>query len=136
MGNPCHVPFPKTMETTPNFDYRHQQGHKQFATLQSELNVTEVNSSRMEHPTPSPLEDELGNSLQGLRAHGCSRARAQDASSSAYHVMSEKLMRENSIVDEELDVNDSNIYLELEDLITKPTDWSVGSASGLVEQTS
>ena len=48
----------------------------------------------------------------------------------------EKLMRENSIVDEELDVNDSNIYLELEDLITKPTDWSVGSASGLVEQTS
>ncbi|KAG4959178.1 hypothetical protein JHK82_035882 [Glycine max] len=139
MGTPCHVPFPKTMETTPDFDHRHQQGHKQFATLQSELNglLSEtVNTGRMEHPTPSPLEDELCSSLQGLRAHGISRASAQDASSSAYHVMSEKLMRENSIVDEELDVNDSNIYLELEDLITKPTDWSVGSASGLVEQTS
>ncbi|CAJ1941661.1 unnamed protein product [Sphenostylis stenocarpa] len=137
MGNPCHVPFPKTMETTPNVDYRHQS-HKQFPSLQSELDgfLSEtVNISRMEHPTPSPLEDDLCNPVQGLRPHGCSRPNAPDASS-AYHVMSEKLMRENSIVDEELDVNDSNIYLELEDLITKPTDWSLGSASGLVEQTS
>ncbi|TKY54471.1 Heat stress transcription factor A-2 [Spatholobus suberectus] len=135
MGTPCHVTtLPKTMETTPNVDYRHQ-GHKQFPTMQSELNgfLSEtVNTSGMEYPTPSPLEDELCSSVQGLRAHGCSRASEQDASS-AYHVMSEKLMRESSLVDEELDVNDSNIYLELEDLITKPTDW-VGSASGLVGQ--
>ncbi|ESW26630.1 hypothetical protein PHAVU_003G135200 [Phaseolus vulgaris] len=137
MGNPCSVPFPKTMGTTPNVDYRHQT-HKQFPSMQSELEgfLSEtVNISKLEHPTPSPLEDELCNSVQGLRAHGCSSANAPDASS-AYHVMSEKLMRENSLVDEELDVNDSNIYLELEDLITKPTDWSLGSTFGLVEQTS
>jgi len=123
MGNPCYVPFPNTMGTTPNVDYRHQT-HQQFPSMQSELDgfLSEtVNISKMEHPTPS--------------SHGRSTANASDASS-AYHVMSEKLMRENSVVDEELDVNDSNIYLELEDLITKPTDWSLGSASGLVQQTS
>jgi len=139
MGNPCYVPFPNTMGTTPNVDYRHQtHQHQQFPSTQSDLNgfLSEtVNINKMEHPTPSPLEDEICNPVQGLRAQGCSSANAADASS-AYHVMSEKLMRENSVVDEELDVNDSNIYLELEDLITKPTDWSLGSASGLVQQTS
>ncbi|XP_027918015.1 heat shock factor protein HSF30-like [Vigna unguiculata] len=137
MGNPCYVPFPNTVETTPNVDYR-PQNHKQFPSMQSELDefLSEtVNINKMEHPTPSPLEDQLCNPVQGSRAHGCSSANAPDASS-AYHVMSEKLMRENSVVDEELDVNDSNIYLELEDLITKPSDWSLGTASGLVEQTS
>ncbi|XP_027332454.1 heat stress transcription factor A-2-like [Abrus precatorius] len=137
LGTPCHVTFPKAMETDPDVDYRHQS-HKQFATLQSELNglVAETaNTSMMEPPTPSPMEDGLRSSMQGLRAYG-SRSSVQDVPSvSAYHVMSEKLMGENSVVDEELDVNDSNIYLELEDLITKPTDW-VGSASGLVGQTS
>jgi heat shock transcription factor len=95
-----------------------------------------MNTSREEQPNFSPLEDELCSSIRGLRGCG-SRASAQQEvpSASAYHVMSEKLMRENSVVDEELDVNDSNIYLELEDLITKPGDW-VGSASGLVGQTS
>ncbi|KAK7329009.1 hypothetical protein VNO77_23153 [Canavalia gladiata] len=38
----------------------------------------------------------------------------------AYDAMSEKLMGESYVVDEEMDVNGSNIYLELEDLITKP----------------
>ncbi|KAK7265385.1 hypothetical protein RJT34_33004 [Clitoria ternatea] len=136
LGTPCHVTFPKTMDTTPSVDFRHQS-HKQFAALQSELNglLSEtVNSSRMEPSTPSLMEDELcSSSVQGLRAH-VSRANTQDASS-AYHVVSEKLMGENHVADEELDVNDSNIYLELEDLITKPSDW-VGSASGLVGQTS
>ncbi|KAL2338736.1 hypothetical protein Fmac_013182 [Flemingia macrophylla] len=136
MGAPCNATFPRAMETTSSVDYRHQ-GHEQFPILQSELNgfLSETtNTSSMEHPIPSPLEDELCSSVQGLRAN-CTRSSEQDTSS-AYHVMSEKLMRENSLVgEEELDVNDSNIYLELEDLITKPTDW-VGSAGGLVGQTS
>ncbi|KAK7388209.1 hypothetical protein VNO78_23018 [Psophocarpus tetragonolobus] len=136
MGTPCPVTFSKAMEIDPNVDYRHQgHSHKQFPTLQSDLNgllSESVNTSSIGHPTPSPMEHELCNSVQGLRANSYSRVNAQEASS-AYHVMSEKLMRENSVVDEELDVNDSNIYLELEDLITKPTDW-IGS--GLVEQTS
>ncbi|KAK4257797.1 hypothetical protein QN277_007335 [Acacia crassicarpa] len=73
---------------------------------------------------------------QGLRTNNnASRASAaNDVSSAACCMMSEKLMEENSVVEEGLDVNDSNIYLELEDLIGKPTDC-VGSASGLVGQT-
>jgi len=55
--------------------------------------------------------------------------------SSAYHAMSEQLMLENFVVDEELKLNYSNIYLELEDLITKPTNRFLGFAFGLVEQT-
>ncbi|KAJ1433390.1 Winged helix-like DNA-binding domain superfamily [Sesbania bispinosa] len=138
LGTQCPVTFPKkALETIPNVDYGYRhQGREQFATLQSELNglMSEtVNTSKMEPPAPSPLENELCSSVQGLRAYG-SRASGQDVSS-AYHVMSEKLLGENSGVDEELDVNDSNIYLELEDLISKPADW-VGSASGLVGQTS
>ncbi|KAK7329677.1 hypothetical protein VNO77_23852 [Canavalia gladiata] len=125
LGTPCHVTFP----STPNVDYRHQGFQSELNGLLSET----VNTGRMEPPTHSTVEDGLCSSVQGLRAYG-SRTGARDVSS-AYHVMSEKLMGENPVVDEELDVNDSNIYLELEDLITKPADW-VGSASGLVGQTS
>ncbi|XP_061361470.1 heat shock factor protein HSF30-like [Gastrolobium bilobum] len=134
LGTEGPLSFPKVMETKPDVDYR-CQGYEQFNTLQSELNglLSEtVNTSRMETPSPSP--NELCSSVQGLRPGYGSRPSAQDVSS-AYDVMSEKLLEENSVVDEELDVNDSNIYLELEDLISKPADW-VGSASGLVGQTS
>ncbi|MED6207626.1 hypothetical protein PIB30_037413 [Stylosanthes scabra] len=131
----------RLLEPAPSgVDYRSQQGHEQFATLQSELdgllseNVM-CTSNKMDHTVPSPLEGELCNKVQGLRSYGSSRG--SDVPS-AYHAMSENLLAENNGgADEELDVNDSNIYLELEDLITKPTDW-VGSASvgGLVGQTS
>lgn len=109
---------------------------EQFATLQSELNglfSENLNTEKMEPPVSTSMEDGLCSSLHEFRAYG-SRQNVQDVSS-AYHVMSEKLLGENSVVDEEMDVNDSNIYLELEDLISKPTDW-IGSASGLVGQTS
>ncbi|KAE9609899.1 hypothetical protein Lal_00006131 [Lupinus albus] len=133
MGAQCPINCPKAMETnnTLNVDYR-DQGHEQFTTLQSDLTglLSEgVNNNSM------GMEDELCRSVQGLRGYG-SRTNGNDVSS-AYHVVSEKLMRENSVIDEEQleDVNDSNIYLELEDLISKPSDW-VGLASGLVGQTS
>ncbi|OMO91685.1 Heat shock factor (HSF)-type, DNA-binding protein [Corchorus olitorius] len=60
--------------------------------------------------------------------------------SSVYHVMSENLLGESSVVEnptneDQLSVNDSKIYLELEDLINwKPCSWG-GFASELVEQT-
>ncbi|OIV99751.1 hypothetical protein TanjilG_26089 [Lupinus angustifolius] len=129
LGGQC----PKTMETnTLNADYR-DQGHEQFTTLQSDL--TGLLSESVNNNSCMGMEDELCRSVQGLRGYGSRTNNGKDVSS-AYHVVSEKLMRENSVVDEEqLDVNDSNIYLELEDLITKPSDW-VGSASGLVGQTS
>lgn len=117
-------------------DYR-SQGREQFDTLQTELNglyTENVNIGRTEPPFSDPLENGFVSSLDETRACGGPRQNAQDVSS-AYHVMSEKLLSENSVVDEEIDVNDSNIYLELEDLISKPTDWG-GSASGLIGQTS
>jgi heat shock transcription factor len=118
-------------------DYR-TQGCQQFATLQSDLNglfPENMNTGRMEPPpVPTRMENGLCGTLHELKGCGGSRQSVQDVSS-AYHVMSENLLGENSVVDEEMDVNDSNIYLELEDLITKPTDWG-GSASGLVGQTS
>ncbi|XP_028787453.1 heat shock factor protein HSF30 [Neltuma alba] len=132
LGNHCPVNFPKAMDTSPDVDYR--QGNKDLASLQSELNglLSEtVNNSRTQPAAPSALKDELRS--PGLRTNA-SRASANDASSAACCMMSEKLMEENSVVEEGLDVNDSNIYLELEDLISKQTDW-VGSASGLVGQT-
>ncbi|CAL0325527.1 unnamed protein product [Lupinus luteus] len=132
LGAQCPINCPKAMETnTLNADYR-DQGHEQFTTLQSDL--TGLLSESVNNNSSMGMEDELCRSVQGLRDYG-SRTNGKDVSS-AYHVVSEKLMRENSVVDEEqLDVNDSNIYLELEDLISKPSDW-VGSASGLVGQTS
>lgn len=131
LGPQCPISFPKAMGTTPNVDYR-DQGHEQCLTLQSDL--TGLLSESVTNTSSMAMEDELCSPVQGLRAYG-SRTSGHDASS-AYHVVSEKLMGENSVVgEEELDVNDSNIYLELEDLISKPADW-MGSASGLVGQTS
>lgn len=133
LGTHYPVNFPKAMDTIQGVDYR-QQVHRELSSLQSELTgilSQTVSTSRMEPPVPSPMEDERSH-IQGLRGN-TSRASANDVSS-ACCIMSEKLMEENSSVDEELDVNDSNIYLELEDLISKPSDW-VGSASGLVGQT-
>jgi len=136
-GNIDMVKRPRLLGTQgTSVDYR-CQGREQFATLQSELNglfPENMNTGRMEPPVSTPMEDGLCSSLHDLRACGGSRQSVQDATS-AYHVMSEKLLGENSVVDEEMDVNDSNIYLELEDLISKPTDWG-GSVSGLVGQTS
>ncbi|KAK7291832.1 hypothetical protein RIF29_07287 [Crotalaria pallida] len=137
-GAQCPINFPKAVETstTPNIvDYRDQQSHEQFPTLQSELAglLTEsVNTNSMD------MDVELCSHVQqGLRGYG-SRTNGHDVcSASAYHVVSEKLMRENSVVDEEqLDVNDSNIYLELEDLISKPAEWVGSAASGLVARVS
>ncbi|GAU34791.1 hypothetical protein TSUD_205950 [Trifolium subterraneum] len=137
-GNIDMVKKPRLLGTQgTSVDYR-SQGCQQFATLQSELNglfPENMNTGRMEPPpVPTPMENGLCGSLHELKACGGSRQNVQDVSS-AYHVMSENLLGENSVIDEEMDVNDSNIYLELEDLITKPTDWG-GSASGLVGQTS
>lgn len=53
---------------------------------------------------------------------------------SVYNVMSDNLLGDYSIFDEELAVNDSKFYHELEDLIAKPRDWG-GYFSSLMEQT-
>ncbi|EOY30411.1 hypothetical protein SCA6_011832 [Theobroma cacao] len=90
------------------------------------------NNNQMENEFSASMEDGLCCSLQDQKS-------SVPEMSSVYHVMSENLLGESSIVDnvtnEELSVNDSKIYLELEDLINwKPCSWG-GFASELVEQT-
>ncbi|XP_041004102.1 heat stress transcription factor A-7a-like [Juglans microcarpa x Juglans regia] len=72
-------------------------------------------------------------SLEDQNINVMSRRSSSPNISSVYDVMSEKLLEDNLIVDEELAVNDSKFYSELEDLIVKPDDWG-GIAGGLVEQ--
>ncbi|XP_018845303.2 heat shock factor protein HSF30-like [Juglans regia] len=72
-------------------------------------------------------------SLEDQNINVMSRRSSSPNISSVYDVMSEKLLEDNLIVDEELAVNDSKFYSELEDLIVKPGDCG-GVAGGLVEQ--
>ncbi|XVE97973.1 hypothetical protein REPUB_Repub03eG0065000 [Reevesia pubescens] len=90
------------------------------------------NNNQMEKEFSVSMEDGLCCSFQDQKSS------AQEISS-AYHVMSENLLGKCSDVEnatnEALSVNDSKIYLELEDLINwKPCSWS-GFASEMVEQT-
>ncbi|KAK7303970.1 hypothetical protein RJT34_14921 [Clitoria ternatea] len=106
------------------FDCRHQ-GDELLAKLQSEqtglLSETVSTSS-------STLKDDSCSSIQGLRSIG------YDVSCT-YDDVSKQLMGESSVVGEEVNMIDSNIYLELEDLISKSANW-VGSTSGLMGQKS
>ena len=134
LGTQCSASLANAMSTTLNVEYR-QEVHEELATLQSDhtdFQSEPVNTSRIDPPAPSLVEDGSFNPIRGLKAYA-SGATPNDVSF-AYNAMSEKLMRENSVVDEELDVNDSNFFLELEDLIRKPADWG-GSSYELVGQT-
>ena len=134
LGTQVTANFPEAVQIGSIVDYT--QVREDLGTVRSELNSFQtepVNTSRMNHPAPSPWKDGLCSPVQGLRA-SFSRACSGHDANSACHIMSKKLMDENLAVEEELDVNDSNIYLELEDLINKPTDWSA-SASELARET-
>ncbi|KAG2718093.1 hypothetical protein I3760_03G205000 [Carya illinoinensis] len=87
----------------------------------------------MDMDIPASIDDALICSLEDQNINVMSRRSSKPNISSVYDVMSEKLLEDNSIVDEELAVNDSKFYSELEDLIVKPNDWG-GIACGLVEQ--
>ncbi|XP_061358313.1 heat stress transcription factor A-9-like [Gastrolobium bilobum] len=92
----------------------------QLATLQSELSelLSEtVNTSIT--PYVSSMDGDLFSSIQGLR----------NDVSNVYDVNSKKLMEGSSDIGQEVDLNGSNIFLELEDLISEQAHW-VGSPSG------
>lgn len=78
-------------------------------------------------------DDDICSCIQDKKAKEMRGIGAPDMSS-VYHVMSENLLEDCSLFDEEFSVNDSNFYHELEDLIAKPREWG-GYVSGLVEQT-
>ncbi|KAG6723308.1 hypothetical protein I3842_03G202100 [Carya illinoinensis] len=79
-------------------------------------------------PFPAPIYDALC-SLEDQNVNVMYKRSSSPNISSAYDVMSENLPEDNLIVDEELDMNDSKFYSELEDLIVKQHDLG-----GLVEQ--
>ncbi|KDP33859.1 hypothetical protein JCGZ_07430 [Jatropha curcas] len=108
------------------------QAQEQLATMQTEL--TEILKEDTETNTMSklfetPISDEF-----------CSPAIATcgtNTQESVYHLMSEILLDDDTVpevlVDEDLDVNDSKFYLELEDLTGKPRSWD-GYVTELVQQ--
>ncbi|KAM5547347.1 hypothetical protein ABKV19_001710 [Rosa sericea] len=88
---------------------------------------------QQETPLPASVIDKSCSSVQNNKP--------QAEVHSVYHDMSEKLLQENSVFDDEYAVNDSNFYQELEDLVTgphdfdvKPRDWSGYVGNCLVEQ--
>jgi heat shock transcription factor len=88
-------------------------------------------------PFPAPMDDVLCSPLQDRKVNLMPEVVSTSPNmSSVYNVVSEKLLADNSIIDEELALNDSKFYSELEDLIAKPPDYWGGFVSGLVEPTS
>lgn len=91
-----------------------------------------VDTFLLRTPFPAPVDDVLCSPLQDQNVNVMPGTSTPPEMSSVYNVMSEKLMGDNSIVDEDFTMNDSQFYSELEDLIAKPPDWG-GFVSGLVE---
>ncbi|KAJ8750756.1 hypothetical protein K2173_015937 [Erythroxylum novogranatense] len=104
------------------------QAQEQLATMQNELAETlpDTNESLMSKLFAPPMNDEFGSPFQDPKASMMCRAGTQDVSS-IYDIMSENLFDNSSVVEnpveEDLDVNDSNFYLELEDLLGRPRTW-------------
>ncbi|XP_004287575.1 PREDICTED: heat stress transcription factor A-2-like [Fragaria vesca subsp. vesca] len=100
------------------------------------LPEAELATQQQETPLPASLVDKSCSSVQNNKP--------QAEVHYVYHDVSKKLLDENSVFDDECAVNDSNVYQELEDLITrhhnfddlivKPHDWSGYVSNYLVEQ--
>ncbi|PQQ08851.1 heat stress transcription factor A-2 [Prunus yedoensis var. nudiflora] len=87
-----------------------------------------------ETPLPAPMVDKSGNAVQDLKLHVMAGTGTEDMPT-AYHGMSENFLEENVVFDDdEFEVDDSNFYQELEDLIGKPHDWSGYVSHCLMEQ--
>ncbi|KAL6224194.1 hypothetical protein ACLB2K_003050 [Fragaria x ananassa] len=100
------------------------------------LPEAELATQQQETPLLASLVDKSCSSLQNNKP--------QAEVHYVYHDVSKKLLDENSVFDDECAVNYSNVYQELEDLITrqhdfddliaKPHDWSGYVSNYLVEQ--
>jgi heat shock transcription factor len=124
------------IDTSKSVNCRNQpQGDVTISLSELSGILQEAADIRLIHtPFPAPMDDVLCSPLQDRKVNVLSdHASTSPDMSSVYHVMSEKLLADNSIIDEELAVNDSKFYSELEDLIAKPPDYWGGFVSGLVE---
>ncbi|XVE54057.1 hypothetical protein DITRI_Ditri03aG0051900 [Diplodiscus trichospermus] len=123
--------LPEAMGTGQSVKCRNQVDQEGLESMQSD-EFSKFLPDCMEKEFSVSMEDGLCCSLENQKS-------SAPEMSSVYHVMSENLLGESSgvenVTNEEFSVNDSKIYLELEDLINwKPCSWS-GFLSELVEQT-
>ncbi|XP_039166049.1 heat shock factor protein HSF30-like [Eucalyptus grandis] len=114
------------------------------AQMESQPNsvvLEDFETIQMHNPWPSPLGGRDFRVVQGQTPDQMAGASPSHLSS-VFHEMSERLLEDNMVVGdnvadveevEELVVNDSRIYLELEGLIEKPCGWSE-YPSGPMEQ--
>jgi heat shock transcription factor len=134
LANQGHESLFESIDTSQSVNGRNQvQGD--LVTALTDILQEGVDTRPLQTPFPAPMDDVLCSPLQDQKVNVMSGTSTPPEMSSVYNVMSEKLLGDNLIVDENMTMNDSKFYSELEDLIAKPTDWG-GFASGqLVEQT-
>ncbi|XP_031275409.1 heat stress transcription factor A-2-like [Pistacia vera] len=119
------------------------QAQEILASMQSELtdmlpdSSTVITDTIEEAPFPGAMdcENELCNHIEDLKGNVMSETSDEDTSS-VYRVLVGSLLGDSSVlenmVDEELAVNDTQIFHELENLIEKPCSWP-GYVTELVE---
>ncbi|XP_065850300.1 heat stress transcription factor A-7a-like [Euphorbia lathyris] len=103
------------------------QAQEQLATMQTQLTELLGDETEQNKTSPklfeTPLSNEFCSPIQDQKTNMMCNTNDEE---SVYHLMSEELLDgvvlQNG-VDEELDVNDSKFYLELEDLLGKPRTW-------------
>ncbi|KAJ9183805.1 hypothetical protein P3X46_007612 [Hevea brasiliensis] len=115
--------LPDAADASQSVNCRHQ-AQEQLAAMQTEL--TEMVSNDTEANTISKLiensiSDEFCSPIQDQKANLICGTNDRET---VYHLMSEKLLDDNAVsenlVEEDLEVNETKFYLELENLIVKP----------------
>ncbi|KAL5770990.1 hypothetical protein ACOSP7_015144 [Xanthoceras sorbifolium] len=123
--------LPESMDTTQNINCRNK-AQEQLASMQSELNDILPDTTNTDSIQKAPLfsvsvEDEFCNPVQDLRGNVMCGTNPDQDTSSVYQVLVGNLFGDNSILenlaDDEVAVNDTQIFHELEDLIGKPRHW-------------
>ncbi|KAJ6746460.1 HEAT SHOCK TRANSCRIPTION FACTOR [Salix koriyanagi] len=131
-----HLPesFHDAVDTNQGVNCRNH-AREQQATMRtefSEILTEDVETCQISKVFPAPLSDEFCCPI--LQDHNAN-IMCETNTQAAYNLMSERLLDDGSViedlVDEEVDVNDSKLYLELEDLIGMPRTWG-GFATELV----
>ncbi|KAF3439622.1 hypothetical protein FNV43_RR17900 [Rhamnella rubrinervis] len=134
-SNPDPESLDEAIDINQSASYRKQ--FQEQLPMQSTILTEKLAEPVITHPTQTTFStrtvDATCSYIQDKNAKEMLGTSTPDLSS-VYHVMSENLLGEGSIFDEEFSVNDSNFYHELEDLIAKPREWG-GYISSLVEQT-
>ncbi|KAI9192598.1 hypothetical protein LWI28_025295 [Acer negundo] len=127
------------MDNSQNIHYRNQ-AQEQLASMQCELNdilpqsTTNTDAIQKAQFTAS-MEDEFCNPVQDLRGNNVMCGTSTQDTSSVYQVLVGNLfgdssIQENNVSDEEIAVNDTQIFHELEDLIRKPCHWTGNGYAG------